>query len=856
MTTALLFGGAFNPPTNAHIELADFARRKLGVEKVVFMPTKSVYVENEEGKDFCFSEQKRLEMLLDISKSRPWMEVSSYEIDSASQPRTYFTLKELKRKGYEVKLLIGSDWLKRLQTGWKYVKEICEEFGIVVLNREGDDLKKIIEADPYLSSLMPYLTLLQAPTAYQKTSSSKVRSGIMKGALESGYQKMIPSELKDLGEYTGENKMKNKMIKVACCLNEMKIGNPDFNSRSIINLMKENIDCSLLVFPELSLTGYTCGDLFFQQSLLESSLKGLQDIQEVSASLKGMTFVIGLPLKFKNSLYNCAAFISEGKILGIVPKINIPNYGEFYEVRWFASGKDIKNEQFEIAGEKIPFGTDLLFEDNNSTALVGAEICEDLWVPDKPSTHLALAGANIIVNLSASNETIGKADYRRSLVKMQSATCYAAYLYSSSSTDESSTDLVFSGHLMIANNGHLLKEKIFSESPYVLKTILDLEKNEFNRIHQTTFRSLEASYRHIQAHIAPLGRINDITSDELFSLLQEEKFVVEPYPFVPFKEEDRIKRCHEVIQLQAQGLATRVKNTGIKTLVLGISGGLDSTLALLVAYEAKKLVNDIRIIGLSMPNDGNTSSRTYQNSLELIKSLGLEPRSISIGETVKKHLKDISHPEEYQGEGDQAYENAQARMRTYILMDVANMEKGLVVGTGDLSELALGWCTFNGDHMSMYGVNVGVPKTLVNYLVSTYALETDNQRLKSVLNDILKTPITPELTPNAKGEIAQKTEDKIGKYSLNDFFLYYHLRFGFLPAKIVALARLAFKELTKEEIKEGLVRFYKRFYSQQFKRNCLPDGPKVGNVSLSPRGDYRMPSDSDVRMMIDLTENC
>jgi NAD+ synthase (glutamine-hydrolysing) len=331
---------------------------------------------------------------------------------------------------------------------------------------------------------------------------------------------------------------------------------------------------------------------------------------------------------------------------------------------------------------------------------------------------------------------------------------------------------------------------------------------------------------------------------------------VNPYPFVPFGEKERTKRCDEVIKLQAEGLATRVLNTGIKTLVLGISGGLDSTLALLVAVEAKKLVEDIKIIGISMPNDGNTSSRTYKNSLDLIKAVGLEPRSISIQETVKKHLQDISHPEDYQGEGDQAYENAQARMRTYILMDIANMEKGMVVGTGDLSELALGWCTYNGDHMSMYGVNSGVVKTLVRYLVSNYALETENKELKAVLNDIIATPITPELTPSSLGQIQQKTEDKIGKYSLNDFFLYYHLRFGFMPGKIVALARLAFGELTKAEIKEALLRFYQRFYSQQFKRSCLPDGPKIGSVSLSPRGDYRMPSDSDYKMMIDLTENC
>ncbi|MFA6829218.1 MAG: NAD(+) synthase [Bacilli bacterium] len=652
--------------------------------------------------------------------------------------------------------------------------------------------------------------------------------------------------------------MRNQMIKVGCAVPKLKIANVDFNSHSIISLIRKNRDCSILVFPELSLTGYSCGDLFFQQALLDRCLDALIDIASATIDLKGMTVVIGLPVRFRNSLYNCAAYLSQGEILGIVPKINIPNYGEFYERRWFASGKDILSQSLSVKDELIPFGCNLLFEDEKTQAIISTDICEDLWVMDKPSTKACMAGSNITVNLSASDETISKDDYRRNLVSMQSGSCYSTYIYCSSGMDESSTDLVFSGHCLIANNGSLLNETIFPKSDSVIKAIIDLKQNEYNRLHQSTFDNFSEDdfFDYLPCNVQPLGGKPEIKASELSALLSENHYAVSKTPFVPENDLVRKERCQEILRIQANGLATRVRNTGIKNLVIGVSGGLDSTLALLVCQEAKKLVPDISILGYTMPNKGNTSSLTYHNSIDLMVELGIKPQIVPIDEGVKVHLADIGHSDKYEGSFDTAYENAQARYRTYILMDCANMNNGLVVGTGDLSELALGWCTYNGDHMSMYAVNTSIPKTLVKYIVETYALTLADDKLKKVLLSIVDTPITPELTPTLDGEISQKTEEKIGKYDLNDFFLYYHLRFASSPEMIMALACVAYPHLDKSAIKEALIRFYKRFYSQQFKRSCLPDGPKVGSVTLSPRGDYRMPSDADVSMIISLLEKC
>ena len=634
----------------------------------------------------------------------------------------------------------------------------------------------------------------------------------------------------------------------------MKVANVTYNVAQIIQTMNENADAGFLVYPELCLTGYTCGDLFGQFPLLDAVEDGLFKIANASNKLEGLTVVVGAPLRFENHLYNCAVYISEGVIVGIVPKINLPTYSEFYESRWFTSGKNIVSQMIQLGDEFIPFGRNVLACDNRSGAIVGLDICEDLWVPDKPSTHACLAGANIIANLSASDEIIGKQDYRRTMVLQQSASCYCAYLYVSSATDESSTDLVFSGHSMIACNGRLLTDSIFPADTKVETVVIDLESIEKNRRHQTTF-DLEENhddYVYVDVSIKPICNQDEITVDELVDALRKEDYVVNRNPFVPVDDEERGRRCMKILEIQANGLATRVRSTGIKNLVIGISGGLDSTLALLVCHQARKLVPDIHIIGYTLPNHGNTTSYTYNNALDLMRALDVEMHEVSIEEGVQAHLKQIGHPGSYQGEGDTTYENAQARMRTYILMDAANMANGLVVGTGDLSELALGWCTYNGDHMSMYAVNASVPKTLVQYICKAYAYICNQEDLKEVLLKICDTPISPELTPHDEnGKIAQKTEEKIGKYDLNDFFLYYVLRYGYSPEKIMVLALTAYPELQKEEVREAMLRFFKRFFSQQFKRSCLPDGPKVGSVTLSPRGDWRMPSDASAELWLE-----
>ena len=648
--------------------------------------------------------------------------------------------------------------------------------------------------------------------------------------------------------------MKNRMIKVGTVVPRMKVANVTYNVTQIIQTMNENADAGFLVYPELCLTGYTCGDLFGQFPLLDAVEEGLFKIANASNKLEGLTVVVGAPLRFENHLYNCAVYISEGVIVGIVPKINLPTYSEFYESRWFTSGKNIVSQMIQLGDEFIPFGRNILACDNRSGAIVGLDICEDLWVPDKPSTHACLAGANIIANLSASDEIIGKQDYRRTMVLQQSASCYCAYLYVSSATDESSTDLVFSGHSMIACNGRLLKDSIFPEDTKVETVVIDLESIEKNRRHQTTF-DLEENhddYVYVDVSIKPIANQDEITVDELVDALRKEDYVVNRNPFVPVDDEERGRRCMKILEIQANGLATRVRSTGIKNLVIGISGGLDSTLALLVCHQARKLVPDIHIICYTLPNHGNTTSYTYNNALDLMRALDVEMHEVAIEEGVQAHLKQIGHPGSYQGEGDTTYENAQARMRTYILMDAANMANGLVVGTGDLSELALGWCTYNGDHMSMYAVNASVPKTLVQYICKAYAYICNQEDLKEVLLKICDTPISPELTPHDEnGKIAQKTEDKIGKYDLNDFFLYYVLRYGYSPEKIMVLALTAYPELQKEEVREAMLRFFKRFFSQQFKRSCLPDGPKVGSVTLSPRGDWRMPSDASAELWLE-----
>ena len=644
--------------------------------------------------------------------------------------------------------------------------------------------------------------------------------------------------------------MKNHMIQVAAVVPKIKVGDVTYNTDQMIGSIRELTDSGVIVFPELSVTGYTCADLFLSDLVLQASEAALLRIAKETKDSENVV-IVGLPVRFENNIYNCAAVLSCGEVKAIIPKTFIPNYSEFYECRWFASGRDIKGKTVFIDKYEVPFGTDILVQDVLSEAVIGVELCEDLWIPDKPSTHAVLAGANIIANLSASDELIGKQEYRTQLVTQQSGSCCCAYIYVSSGTYESSTDMVFSGNSILAQNGRILGESIFPEYPHVQKALVDIGSLMHDRIRQNTFEnSRTSSYRRIDVKIHTLGEVQ-IGTDEMAEVLKIYDYPIARNPFVPADDETRNERCKRILKIQANGLATRVRATGIRNLVIGISGGLDSTLALIVCHEAKKLIEDIRIIAYTMPSHGNTSKLTYDNANHLMDLLADEIHEVPIAESVKEHLCALGHEETYQGEGDVTYENAQARMRTYILMDAANMKNALVVGTGDLSELALGWCTYNGDHMSMYAVNSSVPKTLVRFICSSYAHMCGNEELKNVLLSICDTPITPELTPSDNGQIAQMTEEKIGKYDLNDFFLYYTLRYGFEPSRSAAYAMKAYPELDKSKIKEAAVKFFKRFFSQQFKRSCLPDGPKVGSVTLSPRGDWRMPSDASVALWLE-----
>ena len=642
--------------------------------------------------------------------------------------------------------------------------------------------------------------------------------------------------------------LKNQFIQVTAAVPQLRVGDVAFNAGQIITMIHENANSGVIVFPELSVTGYTCADLFLSDLLLEEAEASLLKIAKATERT-GVTAVVGVPIRFRNSLYNCGAVISSGSVRALVTKTYMPTYAEFYEARWFASGRNLRDETVRIGDQEVPFGTDILAEDPVTGAVLGVEICEDLWVPDKPSTHAALAGANVIANLSASDELIGKQEYRRELVKQQSGACYCAYIYASAGTRESSTDLVFSGHSVIAQNGTVFAESIFPDYPHVEKAILDLGVIQHDRRRQNTFENTQESYRRVPVRIQAIGS-DEVGAEELTELLNRYFYPVARNPFVPADDNERDARCRRILQIQANGLATRVRATGIKNLVIGISGGLDSTLALLVCAEAKKLVPEIRIITYTMPNEGNTSGRTYQNAMRLMELLADDIHEVPIQEGVALHLTQLGHERTYQGEGDVTYENAQARMRTYILMDAANMKQGLVVGTGDLSELALGWCTYNGDHMSMYAVNSSVPKTLVQFICRTYAGMCASDDLRDAILDVCDTPISPELTPSSSGQIAQKTEEKIGKYDLNDFFLFYTLRYGFEPLKTVAFAGRAYPELTDVVIRSAAKNFFRRFFTQQFKRSCLPDGPKVGSVTLSPRGDWRMPSDASAALWL------
>jgi len=624
------------------------------------------------------------------------------------------------------------------------------------------------------------------------------------------------------------------LLRVAVVSPEHRVADVDFNlarMRECIAALAEQ-DCSLLIFPELGLTAYTCGDLFFQPLLQQRAKATVLELAR--GTLDGPALVVGLPVATGGQLYNCAALLADGEVKGLVPKSFLPNSAEFYDERWFSAARDVRMTTIDWDGVVIPFGSDLLFRCRQlPDCLLGIEICEDAWVAEPPSGKQALAGATLLVNLSASPETLGKEAYRRDLVRMQSARCLAAYAYASAGAGESSTDLVFSGHSLIAENGQVLAEsERFSFSSGWALTDVDIARLVSERQRNNSFAD----------GTTDCGRVIDfgIAGASSRTLLRP----VSDRPFVPADPAERDRRCHEIFSLQTTALAKRLRHTGARTAVLGISGGLDSTLALLVVAKAFDRLGLDRsgVRAVTMPGFG-TTQRTRRNAEHLAAELGVTLQTVDIAEAVNGHFRDIAHPFDLH---DIVFENAQARERTQILMDIANQTGGLVVGTGDLSELALGWCTYNADHMSMYGVNCGVPKTLVRYLVEWCADQEFSGAVAATLHDVCDTPVSPELLPPAAdGGIDQKTEEQVGPYLLHDFFLYHVVRLQFPPEKVMLFALAAFAgQFEPAEILRWLENFYRRFFSQQFKRSCLPDGPKIGSVALSPRGDWRMPSDA------------
>lgn len=634
--------------------------------------------------------------------------------------------------------------------------------------------------------------------------------------------------------------MQNGFIKVAAAIPSVKVADCSYNVQQIESLiaMAEGKGVEVIVFPELCITGYTCQDLFKQTLLLEQAETSVLMLLDFTRKLDIIS-IVGVPVVVGDLLLNCAAVIQKGDLLGLVPKTYLPNYSEFYEKRWFASSQDLQPSEIRFAGNKIVVTPQPTLFRTCDGAMFGVEICEDVWAPVPPSCNLALSGADIIFNLSASDELIGKHDYLKGLLAQQSARMISGYVYSGCGFGESTQDVVYGGNAIVYENGQLLAEsERFAFDSQLIITQIDVEKIRNERRTNSTYINAQRGHdsRIVNAHtVMPRD----------FELIRD----VDPHPFIP-KTNDMEKSCDEIFSIQVAGLAKRLVHTGCKTVVVGISGGLDSTLALLVCVRTfdKLQLSRMGIVGVTMPGFG-TTDRTYNNAVNLMKSLGITLREISIADAVKQHFNDIGHDINVH---DVTYENSQARERTQILMDLSNQLGALVIGTGDLSELALGWATYNGDHMSMYGVNAGVPKTLIKYLVKFVAMSEDSDETRSILLDIIDTPISPELIPaDEAGNITQKTEDLVGPYELHDFFLYHIIRFGYRPSKIFMLARKAFDGSNPEApfyddetIKKWLTIFLRRFFNQQFKRSCLPDGPKVGSVSLSPRGDWRMPSDA------------
>ncbi|MCH9741329.1 MAG: NAD(+) synthase [Epsilonproteobacteria bacterium] len=621
--------------------------------------------------------------------------------------------------------------------------------------------------------------------------------------------------------------------RVASAVNKTTIANPLANAKEILNLINEayNSDVSTVLFPELTLTGYTASDLLLNQMLLESQNEALAYILQETQTISTVA-IIGIAFMDRDRLYNCAVVIQNGKLLGIVPKTYLPNKKEFYEKRQFISGRDITEQEINFLNQTVPFGVDLLFG-NQQEMLFGIEICEDLWAVTPPSNYMASSGANLIFNLSASNELIGKAEYREELVRTQSARCMGAYVYASAGVGESTTDTVFGGHAIISEYGSTLAQnKRFSLESSIITADIDLQRLKWLRLNESSY---------CDENVKPFRSIL-LTNTPTISRLQR---FVNPMPFVPSIYQEKKHRCEEIVQIQAHGLIKRMQHAHIKKAIIGISGGLDSTLALLSTHRAFEIMgwDSKDIIAITMPGFG-TTSRTKNNATELCIALGVTLRTIDISSISLEEFKAIGHnPDEH----TVTYENVQARARTSILMNTANREGGLVIGTGDLSEIALGWSTYNGDHMSMYALNSGIPKTLIQYVIEYFK---SNSAIATIIDDILATPISPELLPHSGDEIVQETESIVGPYELHDFFLYHFIKYGAKPSKILFLANYAFEKYDEETIKKWLKLFLRRFFTQQFKRSCIPDGPKIGTINLSPRADWRMPSDADMHIWL------
>ncbi len=625
--------------------------------------------------------------------------------------------------------------------------------------------------------------------------------------------------------------------RISACVPRLKVADVRYNIDEMKRLaaMPQNSESAVMLFPELAVTGYACADLFHNSALLEASDRGVAELAAAFAGLGAQIIVFGAPVQFRGRLFNAAVFVQNGRVLGVVPKINLPNYREFYEKRYFSSGRGIRNESFRFAGfDNVPFGVDLIF-DVSAELHIGAEICEDMWTTIPPSSQLALNGATLLLNLSASNELVGKSEYRRELVRGQSARCVAAYAYVSAGVHESTTDIVCGGHAVIAENGGvLLDSERFFRDGRVFQADVDLRRIRAARLSDSPYANSVEMNAGSGCRMIPALPVPEPSGLHR---------TVAPHPFVPSDNAVRDVRCREIFSIQSAGLAKRIEHTSAKKLVIGISGGLDSTLALLVCVNTLKLLKRPAddVIAVTMPGFG-TTGRTYNNAVGLCHELGTELREISIKEACLEHFRNIGHdPEEH----NVVYENSQARERTQILLDIANKVGGIAIGTGDLSESAMGWCTYNGDHISMYSVNCSVPKTLIRYVIG-WVGDNSTAQVRAILQDIIDTPVSPELLPAAQdGTIQQKTEDIIGPYEIHDFFLYHFLKYGAAPEKLRFLAEHAFAgTYTAVQIETWLKTFLRRFFTQQFKRSCMPDGPKVGTISLSPRGDWRMPSDA------------